>query len=173
VGASVGRPASDKHLGADFLGHRDFSTTKYKRSCSVRHRSSSYYPWHLLRKDYIPHAGQPDGCYIAVLRVGPEILLIFNVRAKTWTELTKIAVNLLRFGRGVSSSFTLIPLTTRQSLYRVRIAHKKLETLVSLRGMRFAPVWGSLNGLTRDDSPFLVVRYLSNQDIYSLDLELP
>ena len=35
----------------------------------------------------------PDGRYIAALRVGPEILVVFDVHSQKWIELTKIAVD--------------------------------------------------------------------------------
>jgi Tol biopolymer transport system component len=114
----------------------------------------------------------PDGRYIAALRVGPEILLIFDVRTKSWTELTKIAVDFPIWSRD-SKFIYFDSADNAPSLYRVRIADKSLEKLVSLRGIRLAPVMGGLlNGLAPDDSP-LVVRDVGNQDIYSLDVELP
>ena len=59
----------------------------------------------------------PDGRYIAALRVGAEILLIFDVHAKKWTELTKIP-SIFLSGRGTRSTSTL----TRQKTLRIYIA---------------------------------------------------
>ena len=85
----------------------------------------------------------PDGRYIAALRVGPEILLVFDSAENA------------------------------PNLYRVQIADKKLEQVASLRGMRLAPTLGGLlTGLAPDDSP-LVLRDVGSQEIYALDLELP
>jgi Tol biopolymer transport system component len=114
----------------------------------------------------------PDGRYIAALRVGPEILLVFDVRTKKWTELTKIAVGFPIWSRD-SRYIYFDSAENAPNLYRVRIADKKLEQVVSLRGMRLAPTLGGLlTGLAPDDSP-LVLRDVGSQEIYALDLELP
>lgn len=110
--------------------------------------------------------------YIAALRVGPETLLIFDVRNKKWTELTKIAVDFPIWSR--DSKYTYFDsVETVPNLYRVRIADKRLEKVASLRGVRVAPTLGGLlSGLAPDDSP-LVLRDVGNQEIYALDLDLP
>jgi Tol biopolymer transport system component len=114
----------------------------------------------------------PDGHYIAALRVGTEILLIFDVRNKMWTELTKIAVGFPIWSKD-SKFIYFDSAESVPNLYRVRIADKRLEKVASLRGIRLAPILGGLlNGLAPDDSP-LVVRDVGNQEIYSLDVELP
>ena len=114
----------------------------------------------------------PDGRYIAALRVGPETMQIFEVRAKRWTELTKIGVDFPIWSRD-SKYIYFDSSENAPDLYRVRIADKKLEKVVSLRGMRLAPVFGGLlTGLAPDDSP-LVLRDVGSQEIYALDLELP
>ena len=114
----------------------------------------------------------PDGRYIAALRVGPEILLIFDVRVKKWRELTKIAVDFPIWSRD-SKYIYFDSAENVPNLYRVRIADKRLEQVASLRGIRLAPILGGLlNGLAPDDSP-LVLRDVGNQEIYALDLELP
>jgi eukaryotic-like serine/threonine-protein kinase len=114
----------------------------------------------------------PDGRYIAALRVGPEILLIFDVRTKKWTESTKIAVDFPIWSRD-SKYVYFDSAENAPNLYRVQIADRKLEKVASLRGIRLAPTLGGfLNGLTPDDSP-LVLRDVGNQEIYALDLELP
>ena len=114
----------------------------------------------------------PDGRYIAALRVGSEILLVFDVHAQKWTELTKIPVDFPIWSRD-SKYIYFDSAENAPNLYRVRIADKKLEQVASLRGMRLAPVFGGLlTGLAPDDSP-LVLRDVGSQEIYALDLELP
>jgi hypothetical protein len=59
------------------------------------------------------------------------------------------------------------------NLCRVRITDKRLEKVASLREIRLTPILGGLlNGLAPDDSP-LAVLDVGNQEIYSLDVELP
>jgi len=114
----------------------------------------------------------PDGHYIAALRAGPESLLVFDVRTKQWTELTKMVVGFPIWSW--DSKYIYFDLGEGEpNLYRVRI-DKKLEQVTSLRGIRLAvsPCGCALSGLAPDNSP-LVVRDIGNQDIYALDLELP
>jgi eukaryotic-like serine/threonine-protein kinase len=114
----------------------------------------------------------PDGRYIAALRVRQEILLIFDVHKKKWSELTKIAVGFPMWSRD-SKHIYFDSGENAPDLYRVGIADKKLEKVASLRGIRLAMTWGGfLTGLAPDDSP-LVMREVGNQDIYALDVQLP
>jgi dipeptidyl aminopeptidase/acylaminoacyl peptidase len=114
----------------------------------------------------------PDGRYITALRVGPEILLFFDVGTKKWTELTNIAVGFPIWSRD-SRYVYFDSAENLPNLYRVRIADGRLELVASLRGIRLAqPAGGFLTGLAPDDSP-LVVRDVGNQEIYALDLDLP
>jgi Tol biopolymer transport system component len=114
----------------------------------------------------------PDGNHIAALRVGPEILLIYDLDRKEWTELTKIAVDFPIWSRD-SKYIYFDSSENPPNLYRLRVADKKLEQVTSLRGIRLGPTLGGLlSGLTVDDSP-LVVRGIGSQEIYLLDLDLP
>ena len=114
----------------------------------------------------------PDGRYIAALRVGPENLWIFDVQAKKWTELTKLALGFPIWSRD-SKYIYFDSAELPPKLYRVRISDHWLEQVADLRGMRLAQTAGGLlTGLAPDDSP-LVLRDTGNQEIYRLDLELP
>jgi hypothetical protein len=58
-------------------------------------------------------------------------------------------------------------------VFRVRIADRKLEEIVSLKDVRRAGgVFGPWEGLSPDDSP-LLLRDTATQEIYALDAELP
>lgn len=114
----------------------------------------------------------PDGRYIAALKVGPEILMLFDVRTKKWSELTKIGVGYPIWSRD-SQYVYFDSLESPPNLYRVRITDRSHERVASLRSIRLAPVYGGfLNGLAPDDSP-LVVRDAGTQEIYALDVEFP
>ena len=114
----------------------------------------------------------PDGRYIAAIRVGPEILLIFDVHTKKWTEMTTIAVGFPIWSRD-SKYIYFDSAENTVNLYRVRVADKKVEEVASLRGIRLVPpLGGNLTGLAPDDSP-LIVRDVGNQEIYALDVQWP
>jgi len=114
----------------------------------------------------------PDGRYIAALQVGPEVLLMYDVRNRKWTKLTDITVGFPIWSRD-SKYIYFDSIESVPNLYRVRIADHSLEKVASLRGIRLAPTFGGyLTGLAPDDSP-LVARDVGSQEIYALDLELP
>jgi Tol biopolymer transport system component/predicted Ser/Thr protein kinase len=114
----------------------------------------------------------PDGRHIAALKVGPEVLMLFDVRTKKWSELTKIAVGFPIWSRD-SGYVYFDSAETPPNLYRVRVTNKSLERVASLHGIRLAPTLGGfLTGLAPDDSP-LVVRDAGTQEIYALDVEFP
>jgi hypothetical protein len=63
--------------------------------------------------------------------------------------------------------------TEDANLYRVPISDHKLERVVSLKAIRrYSEEMGSWTELDPDDSP-LLVRDISNQEIYALDWQAP
>jgi len=119
----------------------------------------------------------PDGRYIAALRSGPEILLVFDLAARKWFELTTIIVGYPSWSHDSKYIYfdTWGPDT---ALYRVRVSDRKIERLASLKGLRrtagLAGGWtfGGWSGLAPDDCP-LVVRDTGTQEIYAFDWEAP
>ena len=78
----------------------------------------------------------------------------------TWTPYSKFVV--------FDTMFAKEPF-----LYKVRIADSHVEPVVTLKDVRrFWGAWGPWTGLAPDGSP-LLVRDVSNEEIYALDLELP
>ena len=59
------------------------------------------------------------------------------------------------------------------AFYRVRISDLHLETIVNLKDVRrYFGEFGPWSGMAPDGSP-LLVRDISNEEVYSLDLQLP
>jgi hypothetical protein len=57
--------------------------------------------------------------------------------------------------------------------FRVRVADGQIERVVSLKNIRrFFPQSGAWSGMAPDGSP-LLVRDISNQEVYALDLQWP
>ena len=114
----------------------------------------------------------PDGRYVAALRVGAENLMLFDVHAQKWSELTTMQVDFPIWSRD-SKYIYFDSLESVPNLYRVGIAEKRVEPVASMKGVRLAlTLGGHLTGLTPDDSP-LVTRAIGSQEIYTLDLDLP
>ena len=61
---------------------------------------------------------------------------------------------------------------TSNSIFRVRIGDRKLEEILSLKGLHLAGNFGDWSGLAPDDSPLMLLQAAS-QEIYALDLEAP
>jgi Tol biopolymer transport system component/DNA-binding winged helix-turn-helix (wHTH) protein len=116
----------------------------------------------------------PDGKYIAAITTDSQKLMLFDRVTARWIELA----NLTTIGYpswshdGQYLYFDSI-LSDDPAFFRIRILDRKLERLVSLKGVR--RFWGELGewtGLAPDDSP-LLVRDTSSQEIYALDFQAP
>jgi hypothetical protein len=69
---------------------------------------------------------------------------------------------------GFDNTFTNDP-----GFFRVRLPDGQIERVVSLKSVhRFFPQWGTWSGMAPDGSP-LVVRDISTQEIYALEIEWP
>jgi Tol biopolymer transport system component len=118
----------------------------------------------------------PDGRYVVALSADNAKLLLFEVSTQKWRVL---ADNMGTFGYmtwspdsqyiGFDTSFTADP-----SFFRVRPADGRIERVLSLKDTHrfFPPKSGVWSGMTPDGSP-LVVRDISTQEIYALDLQVP
>ena len=80
-----------------------------------------------------------------------------------------------RNGLTILSTYTFavsVP-TNPKSVFRIRIADRKLEEIQNRKDIRLAGgVFGPWYGLSPDDSP-LFLRDIATQEIYALDVELP
>ena len=112
----------------------------------------------------------PDGRYIAALRTGSEILLLYDLKTQKWEELTKIGLGYPSWSRDASYIyFDNIGIQREAAFFRVRISDHNLEQVVSLKGLlHFYGFAGAWTGLTPDDSP-LLLRNISTQEIYAFD----
>jgi Tol biopolymer transport system component len=117
----------------------------------------------------------PDGHYIAALSEYGTKLMLFDVSSQHWREwVTNIGtLGYITWSRdGKYLGFDNLQ-TDNNAYWRVWVADGKLERLASLKSIRrFWGTWGPWTGMAPDGSP-LVVRDISNQEIYALDLQLP
>lgn len=114
----------------------------------------------------------PDGKYIAAITTDSQKLLLFDRLAARWTELpTVTSIGYPSWSHNGQYLYFDTTLNGDPAFFRIRISDRKLERLVSLKGVR--RFWGELGqwtGLAPDDSP-LLVRDTSSQEIYALDFE--
>jgi hypothetical protein len=98
--------------------------------------------------------------------------VLFDFKTRKWTELESIDAAFPNWSRD-SNYLQFLSSGNDAAIYRVRISDRKLDKIVSLKGVRLTiGEVGTWCGLGPDDSP-LVLRDVGSQEIYALDLQLP
>jgi Tol biopolymer transport system component/DNA-binding winged helix-turn-helix (wHTH) protein len=128
----------------------------------------------------LPGAGQlfsphwsPDGRYIAAVTNDSLKLMLFDRVSQQWQELVSLPIGYPSWSRDGQYLYFDTTLTGDAAFFRVRISDRKLERLLSLKGVRrYWGEFGPWTGLAPDDSP-LVARDTSSQEIYALDWQAP
>ena len=120
---------------------------------------------------FSPH-WSPDGRYIASHSSDSQKIMLFDFKTQKWTELAGITSAYPNWSRDGNYIY-FHTFGSDPSLYRVRVSDRKLEKIVSLKGIRLTlGDYGIWCGLAPDDSP-LVSRDVGTQEIYALDLQRP
>jgi eukaryotic-like serine/threonine-protein kinase len=115
----------------------------------------------------------PDGNYICALATDSRKLLLFDFRTQKWVEeLTNLFVGYPSWSRNGKYIYLDGSLGDDPAFMRVRISDRKLERIVSLKGLKRAGNLGPWAGLAPDDSP-LLVRNVGTGEIYALDWDAP
>ena len=116
----------------------------------------------------------PDGKYIAAITTDSQKLMLFDRASTRWMELANMTtIGYPSWSHDGQYLYFDTILSDDPAFFRIRISDRKLERLVSLKGVR--RFWGELGqwtGLGPDDSP-LLVRDISSQEIYALDFQVP
>ncbi len=152
----VGHPESERITLLDLKSHRLTELPGSKGLCCPR--------W------------SPDGRYIVALPDDNQTLLIFDVSTQKWR---RVADKLGTIGfitwspDGQYMGFDTL-FTEESGFYRIRVADWHIERLLSLKNIhRFSDVvFGPWSGMAPDGSP-LLVRDISTQEIYALDVDFP
>jgi Tol biopolymer transport system component len=115
----------------------------------------------------------PDGRYIAAITDDSLKLKLFDRFNQQWQDLVSLPIGYPSWSHDSQYIYFDTTLNEDAAFYRVRISDHKLERLFSLKGFReYWSTFGSWTGLAPDDSP-LLVRDISNQEIYALDWQAP
>jgi Tol biopolymer transport system component len=115
----------------------------------------------------------PDGRYIAGASVDSQNLMLFDFSTHKWTKLLQMNVGWTTWSQDSKYIYFDSGLSENPAFYRVRMADRKLERLADLKGFRrvvFA--WIPWSGITPDGAP-LLLRDISSQEVYALDLDTP
>ena len=115
----------------------------------------------------------PDGRYIAGASVDGQRLMLFDFSTRKWTELLNMNVGWTNWSRDSKYIYFDTGLSENPAFYRARVADRKVERLADLKGFRrvvFA--WIPWSGITPNGTP-LLLRDISSQEVYALDLDTP
>jgi Tol biopolymer transport system component len=115
----------------------------------------------------------PDGRYIAAITTDSLKLMLFDRVTQQWQELANLPIGYPSWSHDSKYIYFDTSFSEDAAFFRVRISDHNLERLLSLKGLRrFWGPFGSWTGLAPDDS-LLLVRDISNQEIYALDWQAP
>ncbi len=115
----------------------------------------------------------PDGRYIAAVTDDTWKLELFDRVTQKWSELTAMPTGYPSWSHDGTYLYFNTTLVDDPAFFRIRISDRKLERLVSLKGLRsFEGEFGEWTGLAPDDS-LLVLRDTSSQEIYALSWQAP
>ncbi len=117
----------------------------------------------------------PDGRYILGLYADNQRVMLFDWKTHTSSELVKSeSVGWPEWSHDSQYVYFRLQRSDEpESVFRIRIADRKLEEVQNRRDIRLAGGnFGPWYGLSPDDSP-LFLRDIATQEIYALDVELP
>lgn len=118
--------------------------------------------------------GSPDGRYIAATSADGQRLMLFNFSTRGWSDLLKTdGGGWISWSRDSKYIYIDHGIGEHPAFYRLHLADRKLERVADLKGFRRAVSAGfPWSGVTPDGAPILL-RDLSTQEVYALDLEEP
>jgi serine/threonine protein kinase/Tol biopolymer transport system component len=115
----------------------------------------------------------PDGRFVAGLGADNQRLMLFDLTSHKSVELANgYSVSWPEWSRDSQYIFFVLSrLDGPSGVFRIRVADRKLEEIVSLKDMRLTGgVFGPWYGLAPDDSP-VMLRNSASQEIYGFDWE--
>ena len=115
----------------------------------------------------------PDGRYLVAIAVNGQKLMLFDFAKHAWAELLHSSVGFTEWSRDGKYVYFDTGVGKDPSIFRIRMADRKLERVASLQDFRRAVFAGvPWLGLTPDGAP-LVMRDRSTQEVYALDFQAP
>lgn len=117
----------------------------------------------------------PDGRFLLASHASYDDLVLYEFDTQKWTVIAK-GLGMIGYmewtdgGKNILFDTLLVP---EPAFYRLHVSNLHLETLVKIADLaRYYGPFGPWTGVAPDGSP-LLVRDISNDEIYSLDLQLP
>lgn len=117
----------------------------------------------------------PDGRYLLASHADYSDLLLYEFASRKWSVIVKDVgpIGYMEWTDGGKSILFDTLLVPEPAFYRLRVSDLHLDKIVKIGDVRryYGP-FGPWTGIAPDGSP-LMVRDISNEEIYSLDLQLP
>ena len=114
-----------------------------------------------------------DGKHLFALATSPARIMMYDTAEKKWSELWRGIFSYYDGSRDGSYLYFDSAWEPDPAVYRIRIRDRKLEQVVSLKDFpRTRGPNGNWFDIAPDDSP-LLLRNLSTEQLYELDVDLP
>lgn len=117
----------------------------------------------------------PDGRYLVAQHANNVDLLLYDFAAQKWSVLVKEIgpIGYMEWAQDSKSVLFDTLGVTDPSFYRIHLADQRRETVVHTQDIRrYYGEFGPWTGMAPDGSP-LLVRDISSEEVYALDLHLP
>lgn len=155
------------------VGGAPFTIPRVLRIVDLNSRQISTIPG---SQDLYSPRWSPEGRHLAALSADSKRLLLFDFKTQKWTDWINEPGNAIGWPTWSRDGLYLYYdtwSTKDPSLRRVRVGETRSQFLIDLKSLRRYGRHGwSWTGLAPDDSA-LLVRDLSTDEIYSLEVELP
>jgi Tol biopolymer transport system component/DNA-binding winged helix-turn-helix (wHTH) protein len=117
----------------------------------------------------------PDGRFLIAEHPNSEDILLYEFATQKWSVLVKNVgrTGYMQWSRDSKEIFFDTLEVPEPGFYRMRISDQQPQAIAGMSGLHpyYGP-FGPWTGVTPDGSP-LLVRDISNEEVYSLDLQLP
>jgi Tol biopolymer transport system component/DNA-binding winged helix-turn-helix (wHTH) protein len=117
----------------------------------------------------------PDGRFLIASHPAGDDILLYEFATGKWSVLLKDLgyVGYMQWSRDSKEIFFDTLKVPEPAFYHMRISDSRPQRIVSITGIHpYYGAFGPWTGVTPDGSP-LFVRNISNEEVYSLDLQLP
>lgn len=117
----------------------------------------------------------PDGRYLVALHANNVGLLLYDFATQKWTEIAKDLgpIGYMEWSKDSKSVMFDMTGMTGPGFSRLRLSDMRIETVVNTQEIRrYHGEFGPWTGMAPDGSP-LLVRDISSEEVYLLDLHLP
>ncbi len=115
----------------------------------------------------------PDGRYLAARAIGSKRLKLYDSRSGQWMDLGLANTDYESWSLdGKYIYFNTFLNRQDPSIFRMRIADRKLERIYTSKDAMLIGIYGLWSGVAPDGS-LLILRDAGSRDIYAIDVELP